>query len=84
MDVAMDRVIVVAKDGNTSNETAYMDIAGLVSSYNEHDIFETIDGFSSVSTVRALQVASANGIAIEKINSTTYLRYFRYYKLVLT
>ena len=69
MDVAMDRVIVVAKDGNTNNEMAYMDIAGLVSSYNEHDIFEKIDGFSSVSTVRALQVASANGITIEKINS---------------
>jgi len=69
MDVAMDRVIVVAKDGNVSNETAYMNIAGLVSSYNEHDIFEKIDGFSSVSTVRALQVASANGIVIRKINS---------------
>ena len=66
MDVAMDRVIVVAKDGNISKEIAYMNIAGLVSSYNEHDIFEKIDGFSSVSTVRALQVANANGIAIEK------------------
>jgi hypothetical protein len=74
MDVAMDRVIVLAKDGNTSHETAYMNIAGLVSSYNEHDIFEKIDGFSSVSTVRALQVASANGIAIEKINSSNIVQ----------
>jgi hypothetical protein len=46
-----------------------MDIAGLVSSYHEHDIFEKIDGFSSVSAVRALQVASANGIQIQHVNS---------------
>jgi transglutaminase-like putative cysteine protease len=70
IDVAMDRIIVIAKDGDTSKEKACMDIAGLVSSYHEHDIFEKIDGFSSVSAVRALQVASANGIAIQKINSS--------------
>jgi cell wall-associated NlpC family hydrolase len=70
MDVAMDRVIAVAKDGNVAKEKAYMDIAGLVSSYHEHDIFEKIDGFSSVSAVRALQVASANGILIHHINSS--------------
>ena len=70
MDVAMDRVIVVAKDGNASNETAYMNIAGLVSSYHEHDIFEKIDGFSSVSTVKALQTAAAIGLPIQHINAT--------------
>ncbi len=69
MDVAMDRVIAVAKDGDTAKEKAYMDIAGLVSSYHEHDIFEKIDGFSSVSAVRALQVAAANGIPIQHINA---------------
>lgn len=58
IDVAMDRVIAAAKDGNTANEKSYMDIAGLVSSYHEHDIFEKIDGFSSVSAVKALQTAS--------------------------
>lgn len=69
MDVAMDRVIVVAKDGDTSKEKAYMDISGLVSSYHEHDIFEKIDGFSSVSAVRALQVAAGNNIPIKLINA---------------
>ncbi len=69
MDVAMDRVIAVAKDGDTAKEKAYMDIAGLVSSYHEHDIFEKIDGFSSVSAVRALQVAAAGGIPIQHINA---------------
>ncbi|OGW29570.1 MAG: hypothetical protein A2X56_13145 [Nitrospirae bacterium GWC2_57_13] len=70
MDVAMDRVIAVAKDGNVAKEKAYMDIAGLVSSYHEHDIFERIDGFSSVSAVRAIQVAMANGTPIHYINSS--------------
>lgn len=70
MDVAMDRVIAVAKDGDTNKEKAYMNISGLVSSYHEHDIFEKIDGFASVSAVRALQLASANGIPIQNINTT--------------
>lgn len=69
MDVAMAGVIVSAKDGNTSKELAYMDMHGLVGSYNEHDIFEKIDGFSSVSAVKALQTAAANGIPIHKVNA---------------
>jgi hypothetical protein len=67
MDVAMAGVIVSARDGNASKELAYMDMHGLVGSYNEHDIFEKIDGFSSVSAVKALQTAAANGIPIQKI-----------------
>ncbi len=70
IDVAMDRIITVARDGDTAKERSYMDIAGLVSSYHEHSLFENIDGFPSVSAVRALQVASANGIPIQHINST--------------
>jgi hypothetical protein len=44
-----------------------MDMHGLVGSYHEHDIFEKIDGFSSVSAVKALQTAAASGIPIQKI-----------------
>ena len=69
MDVALDRVIAIAKDGNGEKEKKYMEISGLVSSYHEHDIFERIDGFASVSAVRALQVASANGIPIQHVTS---------------
>ncbi len=47
-----------------------MQLAGLVSSYDEHDIFERLDEFPSVSAVRALQVAATNGIPIYTINST--------------
>jgi len=70
IDVAMDRIVTVARDGDTAKEKFYMDIAGLTSSYHEHSLFENIDGFASVSAVRALQVASANGILIEHINSS--------------
>jgi hypothetical protein len=68
-DMAMDRIIVVAKDGDVTKEKTYMDIAGLVSSYNEHDILEKIDEFSAVSVVKALQTASAGGISIQQVNS---------------
>jgi len=68
LDVAMDRIIAVSKNGDTVKEKTFMDIAGLVSSYHEHSIFENIDGIASVSAVRALQVASANGIQIQHIN----------------
>jgi hypothetical protein len=70
MDVAMDRVIAVAKDGDTSKEKSYMGISGLVSSYHEHDIFEKIDKFASTSAVRVLQVAAGNNIPIKLINAT--------------
>jgi hypothetical protein len=69
MDVKMDRIVAVARDGNLQAEKSYMEMAGLVSSFNEHYIFEAIDGFSSVSAVKALQTASQNGIAIYKINA---------------
>jgi hypothetical protein len=69
MDVAMAGVIVSARDGNTSQELAYMSMHGLVGSYYEHDIFEKIDGFSSVSAVKALQTAAASGIPIQHINA---------------
>lgn len=69
MDVRLDRITVVARDGNLQAEKSYMEMAGLVSSFNEHYIFEAIDGFSSVSTVKALQAANQSGIAIYKINS---------------
>ncbi len=70
MDVKMDRVIAVAKDGNLQAEKSYMEMIGLISSFNEHNIFESIDGFSSVSTVKALQTAKQSGIAIYRINAT--------------
>jgi len=54
--------MVSARDGDVNKELAYMDLHGLVGSYNEHDIYEKIDGFSSVSAVKALQVAAASGI----------------------
>ncbi len=69
MDVPMDRIIAVAKDGSLQAEKSYMEMSGLISSFNEHYIFEAIDGFSSVSAVKALQTASQNGIAIYKINA---------------
>jgi hypothetical protein len=69
IDVAMDRIITIARDGDTAKEKSYMDIAGLTSSYHEHSLFENIDGFSSVSAVRALQVAGANGISILHITA---------------
>lgn len=69
IDVALEGVVVNARDGNINKEKAYMDMLGLVGSYHEHDIFEKIDRFSSVSAVRALQVASANGIPIHRINA---------------
>lgn len=68
MDVKMDRIIAVARDGNLQAEKSYMEMSGLVSSFNEHYIFEAIDGFSSVSAVKALQTASQDGIAIYKID----------------
>ena len=70
MDVAMLQVIASAKDGDVGKEQAYMSIHGLVGSYNEHDIFEKIDGFASTSAVRALQVAAENNIPIKHINAT--------------
>jgi cell wall-associated NlpC family hydrolase len=70
MDVAMDRLIVVAKDSDVEKEKNYMDIAGLVSSYHEHDVFEKIDDFYSVSAVRALQYARETNISIYTINSS--------------
>jgi transglutaminase-like putative cysteine protease len=69
MDVAMAGVIVSARDGDTRKEMAYMDVHGSVGSYHEHDIFEKIDGFSSVSAIKALQTAAANNIPIKKINA---------------
>jgi hypothetical protein len=66
----MDRLIAVSRIGDTVKERSYMDITGLVSSYHEHSLFEKIDGYASVSAVRALQVASANGIPIQHINSS--------------
>lgn len=69
MDVSMDRIIAVAKDGSLQAEKSYMEMSGLISSFNEHYIFEAIDGFSSVSTVKALQTASQGGIAIYKITA---------------
>ncbi len=68
IDVAMDRIIAIAKDGNVSREKAYMDISGLTSSYDEHDVFEKLDEFPSVSAVRALQTAAANSIPIFTVN----------------
>jgi transglutaminase-like putative cysteine protease len=69
MDVAMDRIITVAKDGNTIKEKAYMDIAGLVSSYHEHDIWEKIDQFAAASAVKAIQTATVNNIPVYTINA---------------
>ncbi len=69
IDVAMDRIVAVAKDGNVNKEKAFMNISGLVSSYDEHDVFEKLDEFPSVSAVRALQIAATNGISIYTINS---------------
>lgn len=69
MDVAMAGVSVNAKDGDTSKEMAYMNLHGLVGSYNEHDVFEKIDGFSSVSAVKALQLAAAGGTLIVNITA---------------
>ncbi len=70
IDVPMDRIIAVSRSGDVDKEKTYMDIAGLVSSYHEHSLFENIDGYASVSAVRALQIASVNGIPIQRINSS--------------
>ncbi len=69
MDIRMERITVVARDGNLKAEKSFMDMAGLVSSFNEHYMFEAIDGFSAVSAVKVLQTAAQNGIAIYKINA---------------
>jgi hypothetical protein len=69
MDVAMDRIIAVAKDGNTTKEKAYMEISGLVSSYHEHDIWEKIDQFASISAVKAIQSAATSSIPLYLINA---------------
>ena len=70
VDVAMDRTVSIARDGNKTKERVYIDIAGLTGSYHEHEVFEKIDGFVSVSAVKAIQIASSNGIAIYSIDST--------------
>jgi transglutaminase-like putative cysteine protease len=69
MDIRMERITVVARDGNPQAEKSFMEMAGLVSSFNEHYIFEAIDGFSSVSAVKVLQTANQNGIAVYKIDA---------------
>ncbi len=69
MDVAMTGIIVSARDGDANKELAYMDVHGLVGSYYEHDIYEKIDAFLSVSAVKALQTAATSGIPIQHINA---------------
>lgn len=76
MDIRMERITVVARDGNLQAEKSFMEMAGLASSFNEHYIFEAIDGFSSVSAVKALQTANQNGIAIYKINAANIEQIF--------
>ncbi len=70
MDVGMERIIAISKEGNINKEKQYLEISGLAGSYHEHDIFEKIKGFSSVSAVKALQTASAMGIPVYKITNT--------------
>lgn len=70
MDIAMDRMIAISREGSKTKAKAFMDIAGLTGSYHEHDIFERIDGFSSISAVKAIQSANTNGITVYTINST--------------
>lgn len=69
MDMRLERMTAVARDGNLQTEKAYMELAGLVSSFDEHYTFEAIEGVASVSAVKALQFANQNGIAVYKITS---------------
>jgi hypothetical protein len=70
MDVGMDRIIAISKEGNINKEKQYIELSGMAGSYHEHDIFEKIKGFSSVSAIKALQTASTQGIPIYKITNT--------------
>lgn len=69
MDMRLERMTAVARDGNLQTEKKYMELGGLVSSFDEHYTFEQIEGVASVSAVKALQFANQNGIPVYKITS---------------
>lgn len=75
MDMRLERMTAVARDGNLQTEKKYMELAGLISSFDEHYTFEAIEGVASVSAVKALQFANQNGITVYKITQANQGQY---------
>lgn len=75
-DVGLEATQAASLEGNASNRNAYLELHGLMGSYNEHGIWEAIHGFESVSAVKGLQFANAQGIPVYTITQSNFDQFF--------
>ncbi|MDZ7262515.1 MAG: peptidoglycan DD-metalloendopeptidase family protein, partial [candidate division KSB1 bacterium] len=70
IDVDYNIATPVDIDGNQSRVRRFQMLAGMTSSAMEHTMFEAIIGVEAVSTIKALQIASVQGIPLHQIDAS--------------
>lgn len=75
-DVGLEAIQAASLDGNAAKRSAYLELTGLTGSYNEHGVWEAMRGFESVSAVKGLQAANAQGIPVHTLTAANFDQIF--------
>ena len=75
-DVGLETTQASSLDGNYGKRNAYLELRGLTGSYNEHGVWEAIHGFESVSAVKGLQAAHAQGVPVYTLTASNFSQVF--------
>jgi cell wall-associated NlpC family hydrolase len=69
-DIGLEAIQATSREGNATKLRSFLELRGLAGSFSEGAVFEAIHGFDSVSAVKALQAAAAQGVPVYKIDQS--------------